>query len=149
MPIAMSVAMPIVTIMMLQTSTKRNTRPEKRDQRNQDQESGASTPSILSTAHSEPASILITATTIIAMWLNPRTGSKVTIRRMITVAAPDPAIGAGEAPIRISGAPRRRTESASPGGEAQTRRTNQTMTTMTKISTTVPIPIYMWTHLSS
>jgi hypothetical protein len=83
------------------------------------------------------------------MWRNPLTGSKVTIHRMITDAAPDPAIGAGEAPIRISGTPRRRTEPARPGREAQARRTNQTMTTMTKISTTVPIPMYMWTHLSS
>jgi hypothetical protein len=64
MPIAMSVAMPIVTLMMLHTSTEHNTRPEKCDQRNQDQESGASTPSILATAHSEPASIFITAATI-------------------------------------------------------------------------------------
>jgi hypothetical protein len=107
MPIAMSVAMPIVTLMMLQTSIEHNTRPEKCDQRNQDQESGASTPSILATAHSEPASIFITAATIFAMWRNPRTGSKVTIHRMITDAAPDPAIGAGEAPIRISGTPQR------------------------------------------
>ena len=147
MPIAMSVAMPIVTLMMLQTSTEHNTRPEKCDQRNQDQESGASTPSILATAHSEPASIFITAATIIAMWRNPRTGSKVTIHRMITDAVPDPAIGAGEAPIGISGAPRRRTDSASPCQQVQPRRMNQTMTTMTKISTTVPIPMYMWTYL--
>jgi len=45
-------------------------------------------------------------------------------------------------------APRRWTESVSPRRQTQTRRTNQTMTTMTKISTTVPIPMYMWTHLS-
>jgi hypothetical protein len=88
MPIAMSVAIPIVTLMMLPTSTERNTRPEKCDQRNQDQESGASMPSFLATAHSEPASIFITATTIIAKLRNPRTGSKVTIHRMNTDAAP-------------------------------------------------------------
>jgi hypothetical protein len=45
---------------------------------------------------------LIAAATIIATWRNPRTGSKVTIRRMSTAAAPVPAIEAGEVPVGIS-----------------------------------------------
>jgi hypothetical protein len=54
---------------------------------------------------------LITAAPIIAMWSNSGTGSKVTIRQMITVAAPDAAVEADEAPVGIRRAPRRRTES--------------------------------------
>jgi hypothetical protein len=66
-----------------------------------------------------------------------------------TVAGPDPAIGAGDTAIAMSRTLRRRTQFSSPCQQTQARRMNQTMATMTKINTTVPIPMYIWTHLSN